>query len=296
MLIILSCSIVIFNVILNVIAVEININSFFLVTAVLITAVFFFISVHVGYDIVIVHIIDSSTYTGYPLDHFELSSTSFYLRLDDFQGLLESLGGTHLVQGHNLRFVFWRSDHLENQFELIVRSLGSRGEERLLDGLDTLVGVAVQVKGGSQLLGSSGHLLVDTIHKRSFLFRRDGNLRENQFWIGEDKLESIITVIKLVIQIPSECLIQINEFALHVEGSESHDEMDNFGLVELLLLVFDINELDCTLRQIDKPSFSINADNLHVILSSNTQMFLDVFNSLPGGVGSEDQSLSVVVL
>ena len=103
-------------------------------------------------------------------------------------------------------------------------------------------------------------------------------------------------MIKLVIKIPSVGLIQIYEFALHSKGSESHDQMDNLGLIEVLLLGLDIRELDCTLRQIDKPSFSINTDDLHVVLSSNTQMFLHVFNSFPGGVRSKDESLPVVVL
>jgi hypothetical protein len=103
-------------------------------------------------------------------------------------------------------------------------------------------------------------------------------------------------VFKLVIQIPSVGFIQINEFALHIESSEFQYQMDNLGFVEIFLFGLHICDLDSTLGQIDKPSFGIDTDDLHVILGSNTQMLLHVFNSFPGGVGSENESLPVVVL
>ena len=60
--------------------------------------------------------------------------------------------------------------------------------------------------------------------------------------------------------------------------------MDNFGLIEFLLLVLDILEIDGTLGEIDEAALLVYGDDLHVVLRADSEQLSDVLNSLTGSV------------
>ena len=101
--------------------------------------------------------------------------------------------------------------------------------------------------------------------------------------------------LKLVIEIPSKFLIQINQLPLQIESCKFHDQMNHFRFIEIPFMLFNILDLYCSLRQIDEPTRFINCDYLHAVLSADSQQFLNVLYSLSGDTGGQDQGLSIII-
>ena len=92
-------------------------------------------------------------------------------------------------------------------------------------------------------------------------------------------------MIKLVIKVPAECLVEVNEWALEVMSCELHDEMYQLGLVEFSFLVLDINHLNLLFGQIDESLIWVSIDNKHEVLFTNLQELFYVLNPFFGCLG-----------
>jgi hypothetical protein len=105
-------------------------------------------------------------------------------------------------------------------------------------------------------------------------------------------------VFKLVIEIPSEILIEFDEFALEIVSSESEDKMNDLGLVEVLLLLLHLIDLNGSFAKIDVALafFDFRVHYLHEVSGAHSEQLPNILNSFPSGVGSQNHSFHIVVL
>lgn len=102
----------------------------------------------------------------------------------------------------------------------------------------------MEVKSGSQLLRRSRQLLADVVHQGNLLLLRNIDFREHDIWVAQAQFECVKGVTKLIIEVPTEVFVEVDELALKSMRRQSEDEVDDLGLIKLLLLLINIGLLD----------------------------------------------------
>ena len=82
-------------------------------------------------------------------------------------------------------------------------------------------------------------------------------------------------MLKLIVKVPPEGFIQVNELAVKLDSGLSHDIVNHLSLLEELFCLDGFLRLDLLLGQINISFLFIYSDDHHSLLSANFHEFVN---------------------